>query len=152
MIGAIHLWASVTALITGGILVLRPKGVGLHKIIGRLYFASMVLTLATALSIYKLFDGFGPFHVAAIVSAVSITAGVIPAWRRKPLRYWVAHHAMWMSWSYVGLCAAAVSEISTRYLRLNFGWTVAIATLFVVSVGFFCIRIRMPMILRKFGI
>jgi hypothetical protein len=40
-----------------------------------------------------------------------------------------------MSWSYVGLLAAAVAESSTRYLNFDFGWTVAIATTAVVLVG-----------------
>lgn len=52
-------------------------------------------------------------------------------------------HFQWMTWSYVGLAAAAVSEIATRLPALRphpeqglaFGITVAVATLLVVGVG-----------------
>lgn len=151
MIGQIHLWAAAAALITGGVVVLLPKGVGHHKLIGRLYFFSMVVTLTTAMSIYDLFGGFGPFHVAAIISSASIIGGIIPAWRRKRAKHWFVSHAMWMSWSYIGLCAAAVSEISTRYLNLSMGPTVAIATSVVVLIGYVVVRVRMRVILSRFG-
>ena len=84
MLGAVHLWAATAALISGAVVVLRPKGVGPHKWIGRIYLVAMVLTLGTAFSIYELFGGFGAFHIAATVSTVTIVAGIMPAWRRKP--------------------------------------------------------------------
>ena len=151
-IGHIHLFSATLALLAGGFVVLRPKGVGLHKWVGRVYFWSMVVMLLTAMSIYRLFGGFGPFHAAAIVSGISVLAGYFAAWRRAPRGSWIAHHAFWMSWSYVGLWAAAVSEISTRYLDLHFGATVGVATFVVIFVGWLAIRLRMPGILQRFGL
>lgn len=40
-----------------------------------------------------------------------------------------------MSWSFVGLLAAAVSEVSTRYLFTPFGATVIAATASVLLIG-----------------
>ena len=107
---------------------------------------------ATALMIYDLFGGFGPFHVAALVSGATVLMGVIASLRRKPRKLWIASHAYWMLWSYVGLAAAAVAEVSTRYLAIPFGLNVGIATFVVVGIGWAVIRWRVPRILRGMGI
>jgi hypothetical protein len=79
---------------------------------------------------------------------VTIIAGVIPAVRRRPARGWVEYHAHWMVWSYIGLVAAAVSEISTRFLDLPFGATVMTATALVVVAGAVLVWARLPRTLR----
>ena len=94
-------------------------------------------------------EQWGPFHFAAIVSGVTVLLGFIAAFWRWPKKTWVAGHAYWMAWSYVGLCAAAVSEVSTRYLHMNFGLTVGIATLVVVGIGSRIIKRHVPRILRE---
>jgi hypothetical protein len=49
-----------------------------------------------------------------------------------------------MSWSYVGLLAAAVSEITTRLLLFPFGWTVAVSSVLVFLVGGLMVRKGVP--------
>ncbi len=63
-----------------------------------------------------------------------------------------------MTWSYVGLAAAAVSEIATRMPALRprsgqelmFGVTVAVSTLLVVAVGARLIRRRRSALLASY--
>ena len=144
-LGLLHISTAVLALSSGAVVVLRPKGTRTHRNTGRLYFASMLAMNISALSIYDLFCGFGPFHAAAIISLFTVLMGVRSAWLRH--KGWRIAHAYWMSWSYVGLLAAAVSESATRYFDFDFGLSVAVATVAVVVVGANVIRRRLPPLL-----
>ena len=146
-LGQAHFYTAILAITTGAVVVFRRKGTRFHRWWGRTYLASMLTLNISALSIYDLWGHFGPFHAAAIFSLFTVLMGVNAAWRRKPVRDWKTAHAYWMSWSYVGLLAAAVSESSTRYLNFNFGWSVAIATSVVVLVGAMVINRRLPLLL-----
>jgi len=127
----------------------------------------MALLNVSALLIYRLFGGFGPFHVAAIVSLVTLLGGTVSA---VQLRRHIAarnaggraraaeRHYMWMTWSYVGLLAAAASEVATRVpafrLRVGggavFGLVVTTATLIVVAVGARTIKRRREALLAPY--
>lgn len=146
-LGLIHFATALLAMLAGAVVVGRPKGTRLHRRIGRVYVASMLALNISALSIYDLFGGFGPFHAAAIFSLLTIVIGVGSAWRRHP--NWRFSHAYWMSWSYVGLLAAAVAESATRYLQFDFGWTAAVASAAVLVAGGFVIGRRLPPLLGR---
>ncbi|MBA3890906.1 MAG: DUF2306 domain-containing protein [Gemmatimonadaceae bacterium] len=158
-IGWIHTIAAVAAMVTGAAVLVTRKGTRRHRQVGWAYVASMLLLNLTALLIYRLFGGFGPFHVAAVFSLATVLAGTIAALRARKARRSrnaaarakaLEHHYQWMTWSYVGLMAAAVSEVATRVPALQpapgqgvvFGITVAVATLIVVGVGGHLIRGR----------
>ena len=146
--GAIHLTFAVLALTFGLGMVLLRKGTRRHRRIGWIYVISMLGLNATALMIYRLFGVFGPFHVAALLSLLTVIFGIIAPLRRRPRSNWVEHHAYWMSWSYVGLLAAAVSEVTTRVPASPFWWLVFGSTLLVIAVGRYLINSRVPEILR----
>ena len=59
----------------------------------------MVVMLCTALLMYRLFRPFGPFHVGAVVSALTLAAGFVPALLCRPCGQWVVMHYADMSWS-----------------------------------------------------
>lgn len=139
VLGWFHTVCALVALGSGAAVLLRRKGTRSHRRIGRVYVGSMLALNVTALMIYRLFGGFGPFHVAAVVSLLTVVAGTIPAVRRKPAN-WVEHHYAWMTWSYVGLCAATVSEVATRVPGFRFWWAVMIATFAVIGVGATLVR------------
>lgn len=151
-IGLIHTVAATTALIAGAAVLLTRKGTRRHRQLGWTYAVSMLLLNVTALLIYRLFGRFGPFHVGAVFSLVTVIAGTVAALGARRARARrdgveraraLERHYQWMTWSYVGLAAAAVSEIATRMPALRpgpgqglaFGITVAVATLVVVAVG-----------------
>jgi uncharacterized membrane protein len=160
LLGQVHLAAAIVSLTSGAaVLLLSPKGTTRHRQIGWVYVVSMLALNVTALMIYRLFGGFGPFHVAAIVSLAGLLPGVVAARRAKSARlarnqlkrgHLVTKHYYFMAWSYVGLCAAAVSETATRLpiarprpgAGLEFGIAVAVATLLVVAVGAWLINTR----------
>jgi uncharacterized membrane protein len=149
LLGQTHLAAAIVAMASGAGVLLTKKGARRHRRLGWVYVCAMAAVNVTALLIYELFGGFGPFHVAALVSGVTVIAGLLPAVRRWP-RAWVEYHAHWMVWSYIGLTAAAVSEVSTRYLDVPFGSMVIMATAFVVLSGAVLVWVLLPRTLRPF--
>lgn len=148
-LGLFHTACALVALGSGAAVLLRRKGNRAHRRLGWVYVASMLLLNGTALMIYRLFGGFGPFHVAAVFSLATVIAGIIPPIRRKPAN-WVEHHYAWMTWSYVGLLAAAVSEVATRTPGFRFWWAVVVATFLVIAVGGRMIRGRKDAVLAPF--
>ena len=132
-LGAAHTAIAIVALIAGTAVVIQPKGTRRHKRLGRVYLVSMLLVNGSALLIYRLFDGFGPFHWAALASLAVLMAGIIPALRRSP--DWLVRHQFYMSWSYVGLLAATAAEITSRVPGWDFFWSVTLAVSGVVLAG-----------------
>lgn len=146
-LGSIHTVAALAALALGATILLRTKGSRSHRRLGWTYVISMVLLNVTALAIYRLTGSFGPFHIAAILSLASIAGGIVPAVRRRPAATWVARHYWWMTYSYLGLVAAAVA---TRMPGITFWWTVVLASLAVFAVGAPIIRRRARMTIAPF--
>lgn len=166
-LGWTHTLAALAALATGAAVLLTRKGTRRHRQLGWAYVVSMLLLNGTALLIYRLFGRFGPFHAGAVFSFVTVVAGtvaVLGARRARARRNDVERaralerHYQWMTWSYVGLAAAAVSELATRMPALRprpgqamaFGITVALATLLVVGVGAQLIRRRRSALLAPY--
>jgi uncharacterized membrane protein len=167
-LGLTHTIAATTALVAGAAVLMARKGTRRHRQLGWAYVASMLLLNATALMIYRLFGRFGPFHVGAVFSFATVVAGTVAALGARRARARgdavgraraLERHYQWMTWSYVGLAAAAVSEIATRMPALRprpgqgmaFGITVAVATLLVVAVGARLIRRRRSALLAPYG-
>lgn len=147
-LGAFHLFVAIVALIAGTVVILRRKGTRVHRRIGWVYAVAMLLLNGSALMIYRLTGSFGPFHVAAIISLVTVAAGVLTAVRRRP--GWIEQHYYWMTYSYVGLLAATASEIGTRVPNAPFWWVVVLLSLAVFAIGAVLITRRAPVTLRPF--
>jgi len=150
LLGLVHTGSALVALACGAVVLLRPKGTRAHRRLGWTYVASMATLNVTALLIYRLFGGFGPFHVAALVSLATLAAGVVTAVRRRPAHNWVEHHYWWMAYSYLGLVAAGVAETTTRTGVVGFWWAVLAATVFTFGVGSTMIRRRAGATLAPF--
>jgi len=141
-IGLIHLIVSIFALVFGTWVLTTRKGTRAHRRIGYAYAGSMILLLATAFMIYRLFGTFGLFHVAAAVSGITLAGGMIPVILRRPKNSWLGFHFNFMYWSVFGLYAAFVAETATRLpVRTIFDSpkmffiTVGIATFATMLVG-----------------
>ncbi|WOC40115.1 DUF2306 domain-containing protein [Polaribacter sp. HL-MS24] len=139
-IGLIHLLVSIVAMITGIVVLISKKGTKRHKQIGYIYVTSMLLVNFTAFMIYRLFGGFGIFHFFAIVSFLTLLAGMYPMLRRKGRNY-IFRHFNYMYWSVVGLYCAFCAEVLTRipfYLSIKTSWklfsTLTVLSIFIVMV------------------
>lgn len=141
-LGWFHTLCAVVALVSGAFVVGMRKGTANHVQIGYIYVGSMVALNVTALMIYRLFGGFGPFHIAAIFSLIGLIVAILPAILRRPRKTWLTQHYYGMSWSYVGLIAAAASEFITRVPATVFWWGVLGATAGVVVIGGTIIKLR----------
>lgn len=147
-LGQVHLVLALAAIVAGAGVVGMKKGTGVHRLVGFVYASTMFGVLGSAMLIYNLTGDFGPFHVLALVSLVTIISGVVPVLLRRPRGGWIELHAYFMSWSYVGLLAAAASETLTRVPETPFWWGVVAASTVVVSVGAWFIYRNVPRILR----
>lgn len=134
-IGFIHFVSAIVALCSGTTVLALKKGTQKHRKIGYVYAVSMIVVNITAFMIYRLFGGFGVFHIAAVVSLITIIGGMIPILLRKP-ESWLSLHLSCMYWSVMGLYAAFASEIFTRVPETPFMGMVGIATgLIMFSAG-----------------
>ena len=128
IISFIHTLFSVLALLSGAYVFFNFKGTDRHILAGRIYAISMLALLFTSFFIFDLFGRFGVFHALTIVSLVTLGLGMyFPLFaRRHPS--WLAHHYMWMSYSYVGLVMAAGSHLFgvvpgwPSWLRITLFW------------------------------
>lgn len=141
-LGTVHMTFGCAALALGLAVVTLKKGTRLHRTIGHLYFSSMLALNITALLIYRLFGHFGPFHALAILSLIYLVWGVRAAVWRRPRDRWLHSHTRFMLWSYVGLIAAAVSEITARVPGWNFALAVIVPSLLVCAIGWVLIETK----------
>ncbi len=137
-LGWIHTIFGLIALSAGTAVILLKKGTRLHRTLGHVYFNGMLALNITALFIYNLFGGFGPFHWLALISLITLVAGMIPVLFRWPTKRWVQVHAGFISGSYVGLVAAFAAEITSRLpgTEDNFGMVVGVTSAVINAVGF----------------
>ncbi|MFT5861799.1 MAG: FtsH-binding integral membrane protein [Flavobacteriales bacterium] len=133
--GLIHLIASGLALFFGTLVLVSKKGTKRHISAGYAYVVSMGILLGTAFLIYRLFNGWGIFHYAALFSLGTIVLGMIPIWRKKPVNAWRMQHFAFMYWSVIGLYAAFAAETLTRIPKAPFFGMVGVATGVITITG-----------------
>lgn len=86
---------------------------------------------------YRLFGGFGIFHIAAIVSFLTLLAGMIPPFFLRKNPNWISMHIGFMYWSVMGLYGAFVAETLVRIPDTPFFSMVGIGTGIVMGIGGF---------------
>ena len=147
MLGTLHVVFAIMALIIGAAVAFRRKGDQMHRILGYFYAISLFLVNVSALSVYEEAVGMGPFHVLAVISLVTLISGFIPAFLHRPVSRWLILHAYFMSWSYVGLVAAGVAQITTMSTSLPAWFAVGLPSMLVIIFGGVLIHTRVPKIL-----
>ncbi len=135
VVAVLHVASAVLALLAGLAVLRNTKGTRRHRRLGHIYVVAMVTVNITALSIFRLSGAFGPFHVAAVVSLTGTLIGIAAARFRWPTDGWLDFHYHFMGWSYVGLVAAAVSELAVRLPAAPFWPAVAVGTFLVFVIG-----------------
>jgi len=146
--GLVHGIFGLLALVFGLAVFLQRKGTPSHRNWGYAYAVSMLLLNVTALVIYDLFGRFGPFHYAAVFSLATVLAATVPAMLKRPAA-WLDFHAMFMSWSYVGLVAAFIAEIAVRVPGVAFGAGTIFSMILAVAGGAVLIHTRVPKLITR---
>jgi len=77
----------------------------------------MILLNLTAFMIYKLYGKFGIFHWLAIISCLTLVAGLYPVLTKKSKNFLLIHFNF-MYWSVVGLYCALMAEIFSRLPKI----------------------------------
>lgn len=134
-IGLIHFIVSMLSVVFGTAILLMEKGTKRHKQIGYAYVFSMLGVIITSFMMYRLFGKFGIFHIAALVSAITLSLGMIPAILRKPAKTWFSLHFSFMYWSVIGLYAAFAAEMMVRIPQQPFFRMVGFASFGVALLG-----------------
>lgn len=136
-LGFIHLIFGILALVAGTAVLFLRKGTRWHRTLGHLYLTNMLALNISALFIYRLFGSFGPFHWLALISLLTLVAGMVPVFTRRPKGRWLELHASFLNGSYVGLVAATAAEITSRIpgTEDSFGLVVAGTSVVIMVVG-----------------
>ena len=115
--GAAHFYSACAAIALGFAVLLLRKGTRAHRAIGLLYGFTMLSVNASALMLYHLTGHFGVFHFLALISLFCVVWGVSAAIFRW--KSWLNSHYRGMSFSYLGLLAAACAEAMVRVPALH---------------------------------
>ncbi len=149
-LGTIHTGLGVASLLAGAAVALQPKGTRRHRFLGRTYVLSMFGLNGTALLLYRLTGTFNFFHVAALLSLLTLILGMLPTRARPFAGFFVARHAYFMSGSYVGVLAATAAEIATRIPGMSFIPVAIGSSIVICLLGSWVMMRRVPPTLSRF--
>jgi uncharacterized membrane protein len=157
MISILHTACGFLALALGLVVLLNNKGTRFHRTVGRTYWLVMLVLNVTAFGIYRLNGHFNIFHIFAIVSLATISAGLIPVLLRKQMRNWLTLHYEYMAWSYAGLLAATSNELFAHVpafkalVRITGQWIMLAALMLILGLSALLISRRRKLMLKKYG-
>ena len=141
--------AAVSALFAGVAVLPFRKGTHIHRTIGTVYVLALILVNVAALSLHRE-DTFGVFHALAVVSLVTIAAGLSPLLLGKRSPVVITNHAYCMTWSYAGLVAAGSGQLAAAVGQDALGgWVVPVVIGTVLSISAVVIFVRVPATLER---
>jgi uncharacterized membrane protein len=111
-IGWVHVGLAFLALGLGATAFIVRQGTQRHRQLGYAFLTAMLGLNGSAFLMHRFNGGWGPFHLFAVISLVSLSLAVAPMVKRR--KGWLIQHYYWTCWSYVGLVAALVVEIGVR--------------------------------------
>jgi uncharacterized membrane protein len=135
--GAIHTVLAMLGIVVGLVQLVRPKGGSIHRAFGYAFVYAMLIADGTAMLVFQFTGRFNILHIGAIVNLLCIVLAIVPVLRSPRPSNWKNQHYYWMSWSYVGLLAAAATELVVRTSQLatkEQAWTVTAAISVAVTV------------------
>jgi uncharacterized membrane protein len=148
LLGSTHTIFAIAALATGLGVLVQEKGTLVHRRFGYVYAISLLLSNLTALPVLNITGRFGVFHVLVLISLGTLLAGFIPAFLRKPQGSWIYLHGYFMSWSYVGLVAAGVGQLTVLVPSEMAKMLVTASAITIIVVGGLIIHTNVPRIIR----
>lgn len=135
--GTIHTVLAAAGIVLGLVQFLTRKRGSLHRAVGYAFVYAMLVADCAALLVFQFTGVFNILHVGVLTSLACIAAGLWPVLHSPRRTDWREKHYLWISWSYVGLLAAAVTELAVRTLPLgNAGqaWLVTLSVTLVVTL------------------
>ncbi|TGD98941.1 DUF2306 domain-containing protein [Methylobacterium nonmethylotrophicum] len=139
MPGIIHTVLAAAGIVLGLVQFLTRKRGSLHRAVGYAFVYAMLIADCAALLVFQFTGAWNILHFGALTSLACMAAGMWPVLRSPRCPDWREKHYLWISWSYVGLLAAAATELVVRTLPLRHAgqaWLVTFAvTLTVTLVG-----------------
>jgi uncharacterized membrane protein len=135
--GAIHTVLAATGIVVGLIQLLRPKGGSIHRALGYAFVYAMLIADGTAMLVFQFTGRFNILHLGALVNLLCIILAIVPVLRSPRPSNWKVQHYYFMSWAYVGLLAAAATELVVRTSHLatrEQAWAITAATSVAVTV------------------
>lgn len=144
----IHAAAAIAALFLGAVVLFRRKGTPLHKAMGRVWVALMLVAAGSSIFIndIRLIGPFSPIHIFSVMTFVGVAQGIIEI-RRGNLR---AHRAAMQGLYFFALIiAGAFTLLPGRRMHdvlfgAEAGWTpslIAIALALTTSAAIY-LRLR----------
>jgi uncharacterized membrane protein len=112
--GWVHTVLASVGILVGAEQLIRTRRDWWHRQLGYVYVASMVVADLSILTVYRFNGRFNAFHVGAIVNLFCLAMALRPMLAKPRPVQWRLTHYMWVSWSYVGLLAAALTEFLIR--------------------------------------
>jgi len=146
-VGATHMVLAMLSIMVGAIQLMRPKHGAAHRARGYAFVYGMVVVDGLAMLLYRFTGSFNAFHVGAVVNLAAIIAAMVPMLMSPRPANWKQLHYRSMSWGFVGLMAAAVTELIVRSVALTHGqaWAVSGAAAGIVTlIGAYMIRRYQP--------
>ena len=106
---AIHLGATLSALVIGGVNLARTKGTPRHKRLGRAWVTVMVVAAISSFWINGFGGGrgFGPIHLLSVWTLIALACGVLFIRRGKS-----GAHRGFMIGAYIGLLGAGLGALA----------------------------------------
>jgi uncharacterized membrane protein len=111
---AIHVSTVVPAFLLGAPILLMKKGTRLHKLLGRIWAAMMMITAISSFWLSGMTGHIGPIHVFSVVTIASIPWAVYCARTGN-----IAAHQRAMTGTYIGLLIAGLFSFMPGRLMAN---------------------------------
>jgi uncharacterized membrane protein len=147
-VGAIHTALALLCIVVGAVQLLRPKRGAGHRARGYAYVYAILIADGAAMLLYRFTGAFNIFHVGALVNFVSVLIAIVPMLRTPRPAGWKHWHYHFIAWSYVGLIAAASTEIIVRLSQpetRGMAWSLtAVVTALVTAIGYALIQRYRP--------
>ena len=112
---ALHLSSAVTALLLGALVLTMRKGTALHRLLGRIWVALMVLAALSSFWLTGLRDGWSVIHLLSVWTLVALALAI--HFIRKGD---VKRHKAFMIGTYLGLVGAALGALAPGRLLYRF--------------------------------
>jgi uncharacterized membrane protein len=112
-----HFAAACLAIPIGLYQLTARQGTPAHALLGRIYVPTMLVCNLTALATFRPSTPFILFHILALVSLFSLTAGMLALrrWLRDRRPEDLKNHKINMAYSWLGLMMAGASQFLTNH-------------------------------------